>query len=135
MPRASVSTSQELYDVVNGYSSPIANRRIELAGDIALDHAINVYNCGNVIIDGNGFKITSADDYTTDPLKTSYRLVNVTNSTGVTFTDITLNQGYNNNKASDIEQTGVGAVGVTAGFAAVVSAIGATVTKLFGRRK
>lgn len=38
-------------------------------------------------------------------------------------------------EAGDIEQTGVSAVGVTAGFAAVVSAIGAAVTKLFGRRK
>lgn len=94
-----VSTSQELYDAVNGYSSTIANRRIELAGDIALDHGINVYNCTNVVIDGNGFEITSADDYTTDPLETSYRLINVTNSTGVTFTDVTLHQDYNNNKA------------------------------------
>lgn len=99
METVTVRTSQELYDAVNGYSSPIVNRRIELAGDIALDHAINVYNCSNVIIDGNGFKITSADDYTADPLETSYRLVNVTNSTGVTFTDVTLHQGYNNNKA------------------------------------
>ena len=38
-------------------------------------------------------------------------------------------------QAGDIEQTGVSAVGVTAGFAAVVSAIGAAVMKTFGRRK
>ena len=37
--------------------------------------------------------------------------------------------------ADDIEQTSVGAVGVTAGLTSVVAAIGAAVMKLFGRQK
>lgn len=63
--------------------------------------------------------------------------------TGSDKSDVTVDKGDDtaddatdgDAEAGDIEQTGVGAVGVTAGFAAVVSAIGAAVTKLFGRRK